>query len=499
MIILDILPEEKIHSLPTRLEIGEEYPAFDVCKEYGRVADLSVAPDNTARLKKNFILKSKFGVDLLCVFYRQDNECSFKGLVSILSLLVNDYHYVVLDLPSKMDRFVFQILNQSDVIHILTSPKPIDLMRSYHLIEKLKSTFSFPEAKIKVLVNEYKLSRLSHEQQLVILGHPIFATLPRIEFGRPDRQVLDEPGSEYTKAVRRIARQFGDCLVGLALGVGLAYGFCHIGVLKVLEEEKIPIDVISGASIGALIAALWATGRSAQEILEITKEFSEPNYIWGFMDFTFPRLGFIKGDRLFRFLKKHLGNKTFYDVRLPLKIVASDVKRKESRILDKGPLVDAIMASCAMPGVFTPFRFREEILFDGGVITPLPTEVLFNMGIRKIIAINVTPSREDVIKQYEAIKGQVSDPQAAEKKRYFSLRRYLSEKFRNNILTIIFSTVELMQSEIVQKEAELADVVLHPDMQGLNWLQLHRAEDFAKRGEEEIRRNLDKIKQVVYE
>lgn len=499
VIILDILPEEKRHSLPVRLEIGQEYPAFDVCREYGRVGDLSAVPDNTARLKNDFILKSKFGVDLLCVFYRPEDECSFKGLVAILSFLVNDYHYVVLDLPSDMDRFVFQVLNQSDVIHILSSPKPIDLVRSHHLIERLKKAFHFPEAKIKVLINEYKFSNLTHEQQLGLLGHPIFATLPRIEFGRPEKLVLDQPDSEYAKAIRRISRQFGDCLVGLALGVGLAYGFCHIGILKVIEEEKIPIDVISGASIGALIASLWACGRSAREILEITREFREPNYIWGFMDFTFPHLGFIKGDRLYRFLKKHLGNKTFYDVKLPLKIVASDVKRKESRVLDKGPLVDAIMASCAMPGVFTPFRFKEEILFDGGVITPLPTEVLFNMGIRKIIAINVTPSREDMVKECEALKGQVNPPEAEAKKMHFSLKRYIGDKLRDNILGIIFSSVELMQSEIVQKEAQLADVVLHPDMRGLSWLQLHRAEDFAKRGEEEIRRNLDKIKQVVYE
>ncbi len=241
------------------------------------------------------------------------------------------------------------------------------------------------------------------------------------------------------------------------------------------------------------------TGRSAQEILEITKEFKEPKYIWGMVDLTFPSLGFIKGNKLHNFLEKYLGNKTYSDIKLPLKIIASDVKRKESKVLDKGLLVDAIMASCAMPGVFRPFKFKEDILLDGGVISPLPTEPLFKMGVKKIIAVNVTPSREDLIGQYEKIKEIVINSQGEKKKRRFSLRQYFIDRFKTNILDIIFSSIEIMQSEIAKKEAQLADIVLHPDMSGLHWLELHKAEDFAKRGEEETRKNLDRIWQIINE
>lgn len=291
-----------------------------------------------------------------------------------------------------------------------------------------------------------------------------------------------------------------ECLVGLALGVGVAYGFCHIGVLKVIEDEKIPIDVISGSSIGAIIASLWVTGRSAQEILEIAKEFKEPKYIFGLVDLTFPWWGFIKGDKLYKFLKRYLGNKTFYDVSIPLKIIASNVTRKESKVLDKGILADAIMASCAMPGVFMPFKFKEEMLFDGGVINPLPTEALFKMGVKKIIAVNVTPSREDVLRQYGKIRERMAlNGEAIQKRSKFSLKQYFRDKFRTNILDIIFSSIEIMQSEIAQKEALLADVILHPDISGLNWLELNKAEEFTKRGEEEAKKNLDKIWQIINE
>ncbi|MCX5706851.1 MAG: patatin-like phospholipase family protein [Candidatus Omnitrophica bacterium] len=488
VIILDLLSRDKIHSLPHRLDTEEE-----------KIFDLSAEQADDPGLAQDFILKSKFGVDLLCLHYSPQDELCVKRLVGIISMLVNDYHYLILDLPSLMDREIFSILNQSDLIHLLSGPDPLDLTKTHHLIQRLRDEFNFQEEKIKIVINEYKLTKITPVEQSEILGRHIFATLPKIEFSSSDRLVLDNPNNEYSKAVRRISRYIGDSMVGLVFGVGVAYGFCHIGVLKVIEEEKIPIDIIVGSSIGAFIASLWAIGKSSAEILEITKEFREPKHIWSLVDLTIPYFGFIKGNKLQKFLKKHLGEKTFYDVKVPLKIIASDIKRKEPRILDKGLLVDAIMASCSMPGVFAPFKFKEDFLFDGGVINPLPTEPLFKMGVKKIIAVNVTPSRKDIIRQYERIKEEmkVGVAENIKKRHWFNLGRYFKDTFKNNILEIIFRSVEILQSEVAEKEGQLADVVLHPDTSGLFWLEIHKSEEFAKRGEEEARRNLDKIWQVI--
>jgi len=476
VIILDILPQGKTYSLPRRLGIAGVYPVFE----------LSVLERVNPQGIGEFLLKDNFGIDMAALSYNPGDKLTLRRLTDLLSLLVNDYHYIILDLPSDMDRNILEMLNQSDLIHVLTSPEEIDLKRTANLIARLKADFNFHEDKIKVIINEYKESKLRHKQQTDLLNQPIFATLPKIGFSSSDKMVLDEPECEYARAVRRMARKLSDSQVGLALGVGVAYGFCHIGVLKVIEEEKIPIDVISGSSVGALIASLWVTGKSSAEILEITREFKGPKNIWGIIDLTFPILGFIKGNKLYRILKKHLGAKTFYDVKLPLKIVASDVKRKEPIVFESGLLVDAIMASCSMPGVFAPFRLKQGFLFDGGVINPLPTEPLFAMGVKKIIAVNVTPSREDVLKQYEKIKG--AEPTGKPQ-----------NKLKTNILDIIFSSIEILQSEVAGKEAQLADVVLHPDTSGLYWLELHRAKEFAERGEEEARRNLNRIWQVINE
>ncbi|MCX5711490.1 MAG: cyclic nucleotide-binding domain-containing protein [Candidatus Omnitrophica bacterium] len=463
VVILDVCPKTKSHTLPGRLGLAQDY----------KICDLSSLQNISSASLKEFQLKCGFGVDLVCFWYDPLDQSWVKKMVEVISIAVNDYHYVMLDLPSVMDWPIIAVLNQSETIHILTSPQPQDLEKTRDLIEKLKNEFNFQPSKINVLINEYKLAELTAKQQIVLLGHNIYATLPKIEQAGFDRLVLDSPDSEYSKAVRRISRQLGDCLVGLALGVGFAYGLCHIGIFKVFEEENIPIDIIVGSSIGAVIAGLWATGMNSQDILKIvTAEFKKPKDIWGKVDFTFPFSGFIRGNKLYSFLKKQLGSKTFHDVKLPLKIVASDVRSKETRIIEDGLLADAIMASCSMPGVFMPFR------------------------LKGIIAVNVTPSKEDVINEFEAAETNGNKQDVPKR---FSIKRFFRDKFRFNIIDIIFSSVEVMQSELARKESRLADVVLHPNTKGLHWLELYRAEEFAKRGEEEARKNINRIKQVINE
>jgi NTE family protein len=147
-----------------------------------------------------------------------------------------------------------------------------------------------------------------------------------------------------------------------------------------------------------------------------------------------------------------------------------------------------------------PFKFKEEVLFDGGVTYPLPTEPLVQMGIKKIIAVNVTPSRDDILKQLKKFKESPSGSNAGNQKpKPLSLFRRFKNIFKLNILEIIFSSVEVLQSEVARKESELADVVLHPDTTGLFWMEFHKADEFAKRGEDEARKNLDKIRQLINE
>lgn len=487
-IILDVNLKDRVHNLSFRLGLPDDY----------KTIDLSASEANLARALSEFIVKDKTGLNLLFFDYDPENTNCLKKLIDIFSILVNNYHYIILDLPSNMDPFVFNALNQSDLVHILTSPETVDLKRTHSLTERLESEFNFKESKIKIVINEYKFSKLTYDQQWELLHHDIFATLPKINFSWDDKLVLSKPDCEYSKAIRRISRQTAESVVGLVLGVGAGYGFCHIGVLKVMEEENIPVDIICGASMGAIIAALWTTGKSSQEILAITDELRGSKYIKNLVDFTFPALGFLKGRKLFQFLKRYLGNKTFYDTKIPLKVIASDIKKREPIVIDRGQLLDALMASCAMPGLFRPFRFKEDLLLDGGVTNPLPTEVLFKMGVKKIIAVNVTPSKENIIDHNNKMKEQVRLSQDKIRKGgRGDLFAYLKNKFSNSIFDIVSNSFEVLQSEMSQKEAQLADIVLHPDTRGLHWLEIDKAREFAERGEKEARKNLDKIKQLI--
>jgi len=456
----------------------------------------------------NSILKHRLlEIDLLNVKYKERAKSSAKKIAAVLSLLTNDYHFIIIDLPrsfylkaippkqkgrglpSDYNETILEALNQSDSIHIISSPDRLDLRQTYKMICEIKQKIRYKEEKIKVIISEF-IEGIAYSERIKILKQDIYATLAKLDFEEKERAVLENPQTEYAKTIRRICRETGDVLVGLALGVGAAYGLAHIGVLKVIEEENIPIDCISGSSIGALISCLWAIGKSSKEIADIFKsEFSQPKNIFKLLDLGIPKIGFIKGRKIKRLLEKYLGDKTFYDVKLPLKILTCNVERKKSEIIDKGSLLEAVMASCAMPGVFRPVRFKEELLLDGGILNPLPTDALVKSGIKKIIAVNVTPSREDILDKFKEVKEGVFSVQMPRK----------IDIFKTNIFDMIFSSIELMQAEIEKNQGALADIVLHPNLSGLNWLEFYRVEEFIKRGEVETRKNLEEMKRIVYE
>jgi len=491
ILLIDLSHKEKLHRIPQRL--GAKAQVNDLDLDYYDV--------HTSNMK-DFVLKDVFGIDVACISYDPEKSDNVKKIIAVLSLLVNDYHYIILDLPVGMDETILGILNQSDMVEVISSPDEIDLKKTQRLIDRLKHGYNFNPEKIKIIVNEHKQDKLTHEEKIRLLGHEIYATLPKFDVLATELMVLDHPQIGYSRVVRRIARQLGDCVMGLALGVGAAYGLTHIGVLKVIEEEHIPIDIISGSSIGAFIAAFWAAGFSAKEIEDIIRvEFKDTNMIRQLADLTLPKVGFIKGQKIARMLKKYLGNKTFYDIKLPLKIVACDVRHKTSIVIDKGSLADAVLASCAMPGVFHPVRFKEELLMDGGILNPLPTEILMKSSVKKIIAVNVTPSREDILKQMEKARaeGKTFAQNVVKKYGFFGLKWYIKDLLKVTILDFIFGSIEIMQAEIIKKEAQFADVILHPDTSGLNWLEFYRVKEFVKRGEEETRRQLDKIWQLIRE
>jgi len=171
--------------------------------------------------------------------------------------------------------------------------------------------------------------------------------------------------------------------IGLALGGGFARGLAHIGVLKVFEEEHIPIDFIAGTSVGSVIGASYASGVSARELSEIAvlvrfKDFSR----W-----TISRFGLFSNDKMSTFLNKVLRCKTFEELRIPLAVATTDIITGEPAVFTSGNLIDPVRASCAYPGMFQPVKIDGRLLVDGLLAHAVPAAPLRAMGAERVVSV----------------------------------------------------------------------------------------------------------------
>ncbi len=186
--------------------------------------------------------------------------------------------------------------------------------------------------------------------------------------------------------------------IGLALGGGGARGISHIGVLKVLIKNKIPIDFITGASAGALVGAYYALNNEISGFEKISYDISKKRMI-SFIDPMNPKKALIKGDKIKKEISKSFENRSFNDVKIPLTIVATDLEKGKEIHIRKGDLAEAVRASISVPGIFYPVKIKNKWLVDGALINPTPVDVVKKMGADIVIAVDLTTSEEFKIKE----------------------------------------------------------------------------------------------------
>ncbi|MFC1709140.1 patatin-like phospholipase family protein [Candidatus Omnitrophota bacterium] len=294
-------------------------------------------------------------------------------------------------------------------------------------------------------------------------------------------------------------------MLGLALGSGAAYGLAHIGVLRVLEKEEIPIDVVAGTSMGAMIAAMWASGLSANEIENIMMEYdNNKGRVFRLLgDLCFPKASLAKGNRVGRFLRKHLDHKVFSGTRMPLKIVACNLDKREKIIYESGTLVNAVRASIAIPGMFAPRFHKEDLVVDGGIMEPVPTGTLLESGAKKIIAVNVLHSSEDLREGYKRYKSYLEQKKKDMQQRnlikrsLYGLRLSLRKMLFPNIFDIMVNSLLTMEHVMSLENCSKADVVINPTVIGTNWFEFFKTRELIKKGEEETVKILPKIKSLL--
>jgi NTE family protein len=262
--------------------------------------------------------------------------------------------------------------------------------------------------------------------------------------------------------------------VGLALGGGAARGLAHIGVLEVLEEERIPIDMIAGTSFGGLVGAFFARRKDASLMREMALKINVMKML-SLADLTLPKSGLLGGKAVINMLKKMMGNDVKFDeLPIPLALVATDIITAEEVVINQGSVLDGIRATISIPGIFTVAKRRGRYLVDGGLVNPVPVSVLKTMGADFIIAVNVMPD----------VGARVRHLQKAGKKDWKE----------PNIFNVLMQSLYIGTYIIAKASIEGADITISPDTAKINPGDFHRARECIELGEKAAREAVPEIK-----
>lgn len=249
--------------------------------------------------------------------------------------------------------------------------------------------------------------------------------------------------------------------LGLALGGGAARGFAHIGVIQVLEENGIKVDLVAGTSAGSLVAALYASGKGGKEMQTLAEGMDEG----AITDWSFPLRGLIRGEALARFIRDKTAGRGIEQMALPLGIVATDLSDGSAILFRSGDTGTAVRASSAVPAVFQPVKIGQREYVDGGLVAPVPVRFAREMGAQFIVAVDITSPPE-------------KDPPG--------------DAFR-----MLMQTFSIMGRSINTFELRDADVVIRPRLDGVGSADFTARRRAIQAGREAAQAMLPLLKQRI--
>lgn len=286
--------------------------------------------------------------------------------------------------------------------------------------------------------------------------------------------------------------------VGLALSSGGAKGLAHIGVIQVLEENGISVHAVAGSSMGAYVAAVWAYGHDGVSMEKFAREVEGR---WGFLHLLdpvlLPRCGFLRGEKTRLRLKQAIGEAHFADLTRPLRVVATNLRTLERVILSEGEVALAVQASAAIPGVCAPVRIGEELLFDGGVVDPLPVDVAREMGVDCVIAVNVIPTPSYMRCRVEFQQEQMALRHARLGRLMRTFRHTRASFAGLNVFDIMHRTMLGGQMRLAEYSGRHADLILRPLSLDGRWHDFHHPAKYIALGRRTAEEHLDEIKALV--
>ena len=305
--------------------------------------------------------------------------------------------------------------------------------------------------------------------------------------------------------------------IGLALGSGSARGWAHIGVIKALNEAGIRLDYVAGTSAGAVVGAVYASGRidSLKDVV-LQLDWKKITFL---LDVVFPKCGLIDGNKIAEFIRCNVEEKNIEDLHLPFCAVSTDLATGNEVVINDGDIIEAVRASISIPGIFTPVKRNSAILVDGGLVNPVPVSVVREMGADFVIAVNLNHgiiakrrTRKTSIPNrgvftpgtgtaYDATKG--SGILDALHKRFDTLdipaltqiRQWMSRDPVPNIFEIIINSINIMEAQITtaRLETDPPDLLIQPDLGHIRFLEFNRAQEAIVAGYEETKRSLKNL------
>lgn len=252
--------------------------------------------------------------------------------------------------------------------------------------------------------------------------------------------------------------------IGIALGGGMARGFAHIGILKVLIDNGIKPDYIAGTSVGAVIGGVYAVNEDIYEAEKHAMSLDRKR-LRSIMSISHFPAGIVQGKKLEKYISEMVGSRLFSDLKVPLRVTAVDLNSGDEIVIHRGDVAKAIRASCAFPSIFPPVKYGDTLLVDGGVKNPVPSDIVRDMGADMVIAINLSQ---------------------VEQRAYTPKVNFIRNFSRN---------LDIVQHLLASYRKGHADIILTPSFGQLSGFAFDKADVFIKIGEEIAKENLVKIRE----
>jgi NTE family protein len=303
-------------------------------------------------------------------------------------------------------------------------------------------------------------------------------------------------------------------VIGLALGGGAARGFAHIGIVRTLVAHGIMPNVVVGTSIGAVVGGAYAAGHL--DTLEQWARSLQPRTVLSYLDIRLNGSGLIGGTKLAAELETALGQSLIEDLPVKFATVATEVRTGHEIWLTHGPMVDAMRASYALPGIFSPILVGDRWLVDGALVNPVPVSAARALGAEIVIAANLSSdvfAHSTTIYSHGATPGVSVMPDAAAEPgprkrgigKFFSAERTMKREFfggggRPGISSVMVDAFNIMQDRITR--ARLAgdppDLLISPRVGKIGWFDFHRADDLIAHGVKAAERAIESIQEAIH-